>query len=112
MLVLHTAVSKFRSLVLEYANCEPFQIAITLASLAGNIFRFNFVLPRTIAVLNDNRDLADRSQSRIGGCFLRWIQETKYNDLQFALNGQEVKFGPYKVDGFSPSAETAVEFYG
>ena len=108
MLVLHLAVSKFRSLILQFAQCEPFQVAITLASLAGYTFRLHFVPPRKIAILSEHQDLRDRSQSKIGACFLRWLQETKYPDLKFAYDGAEVKIGPYKLDGYCQSKNLAV----
>ena len=112
MLVLHTAIARFRALVLQYASCEPFQVAMTLASLASYVFRLSYVCPKEIAILSDNNALRDRSQSIMGACFLRWIQQTKYTDLKFACNGPEIQIGPYKLDGYSPSTNTVVEFYG
>ena len=109
---MHLAAATFRDLVLEYAQCEPYQVAITLASLTGYIFRLNYAIPRKIAILSDNQDLRDRAQSKIGACFMLWIKKTKYPDLQFAYNGLEVQIGPYKLDGYSAGKNLGVEFYG
>ena len=106
------AVGEFRSLVLEYAQCEPFSVAVTLASLAGFIFRLGYLETRSIAILTDNRVLNDKCQSLLACCFLAWLQMTKYEDLQFALNGPEKKIGNYKLDGYSKSRQLGVEFYG
>lgn len=112
MIVLNLSVAKFRALVLQYAQCEPFREAITLASLASFIFRLNFVIPNEIAILSDGLDLSDRAQSKIGNCFLKWVQLTKYPDLEVACDGQEKRIGQYKLDGYSPSENKALEFYG
>ena len=100
-------------MVLQYASCEPFQVAVTLASLASYIFRLSYINSKEIAILNDAHNLSDRSQSIRGACFMKWIQDTKYPDLMsINTEGGEKSFGCYKVDGYSKSNNIAVEYYG
>ena len=94
---------KFRELVFEVTGVDPIREASTIASTTNLVFRANFLLPDTIALIPPGGYRKD-NQSIKALKWLRYLSEKRGVRIQHARNGGEktVKAGPhsFKVDGY------------
>ena len=90
VLILMQAGMKFRRLVLDQFDLDPFVSATTIASTCMTIFRKCFLDPETIAIVPHGGYRKNDQQSIIAIKWLKWLSETQQLDIQHARNGGEV----------------------
>ncbi|XP_075784357.1 uncharacterized protein LOC106731428 [Pelodiscus sinensis] len=93
---------------------DPFQY-LTLASICMAMYRFNFLQPRTIALLPlDNYHNQQKRYSTLAIQWLLYVSHTENLYIQHALQDRELKVGSYFLDGYAEveGKPTAIEFNG
>jgi G:T-mismatch repair DNA endonuclease (very short patch repair protein) len=113
--ILREACNKFRSLIINVGNVDPFTECITLASVANKVFRRQFLKDNVIGILPHNGYRYSNNQSKIG---IKWLisMEREYNTvIQHSGNAKEyrIETGQF-VDGFATinNKKTVFEFNG
>ena len=108
--ILQRCCAQFRTTIKTLVQVDPFQEAITFASTANLAYRRSFMPPQTIAII-PNLGYDPARQFSLKACrWLAWVGRDKR--IRHALNGGEIKIGPYTVDGFEEETRTVYEFYG
>ena len=110
--ILKEAVVKFSNLLETKAGIQPFLQSSTIASCAMSCFRTLYMKKDTIPVVPPRGFGRRNRQSKKGLQWLKYIEHTRGITLETALNGDEVKFGRYKVDGYDRANKTVFEFNG
>ena len=99
----------------EEGVCDPFSY-ISIPGMCSAIFKAKFLKKNSIAqVLPAGYE--NFKHSLVACEYIEFLRRTKYFDILYALNthdGKEVCLlnGKYRVDGFVPSKNIVVEFYG
>ncbi|XP_076840973.1 uncharacterized protein LOC143485425 isoform X1 [Brachyhypopomus gauderio] len=112
--ILRRACLIFREEILESTQVDPFS-CITIASVCMKIFRTKFLSPHTLAIPPlDHYVSGQKSFSSSSIQWLEYVAQKRKINIQHALNGGEVKFGKYAVDGYSEhkGVRRAYEFLG
>ena len=123
VLLLREGVIRFIRLMERLTGCNPFLVATTAASACNFIYRKQFMIEKTIAVIPQNRYRFNDKQSVPAMAWLEWIEQERGIKLERSgainNNGQgrgERKFGRYKADGYFYNEGTKVheifEFLG
>ena len=101
---------EFRKIIIEMTRqgdkyIDPFQEAITIASLCHVIYRSLVLEPKTLAYIPDViKEKNSSHKARI------WLDSI--SNIQHANNGGEHKIGSYFVDGYNRFTDTVYEFHG
>ena len=101
--------------------CDPFSY-LTIPGVCSAVFKARFLKRNSIAQIPVS-GYTNFRHSQVGLEYCEYIRISKYSDLQHAqntYNGREVSISvdvdnvskTFRVDGFSPSSNTVVEFYG
>ncbi|XP_054291039.1 uncharacterized protein LOC129005984 [Macrosteles quadrilineatus] len=107
--ILAQACIKFRSLLLEQCNVDPFLESLTIASACNLAFRRNFLKPNTIGLIPKN-GYRSSTQSAVALQWLTWEEERRGVTINHAGRSKEVVIKGMKVDGFD--GENIYEFHG
>ena len=110
--ILRRGCGEFRKELLQSDQIDPFIEATTLAQVCNKAWRKNSMPPQSLAVISD---AGYPNKTRYSMKAIRWIQATSIKEgktIQHALNGGEVKMGPYYLDGYEEDTNTAYEFMG
>lgn len=108
--ILAQSCIKFRSLLLEQCNVDPFLESVTIASACNLVFRRNFLKPNTIGIIPKKGYRLVNNQSSIALQWLCWEESRRGVTIQHAGRDREMKISKLKVDGFDGS--TIYEFRG
>ncbi|XP_054259245.1 uncharacterized protein LOC128983988 [Macrosteles quadrilineatus] len=107
--ILAQACIKFRSLLLEQCNVDPFLESVTIASACNLAFRRNFLKPNTIGLIPKN-GYRSSTQSAVALQWLTWEEERRGVTINHAGRSKEVVIKGMKVDGFD--GINIYEFHG
>jgi hypothetical protein len=111
-LLLHGCL-RFRKIILENENLDPFQTCITIASLCNHIYRKNYMPENSIAVIPENGFFSQQIHSKISLLWLKYISNLFEINIQHARNSKgEFRIGKYYVDGYCEETNTIYEFHG
>ena len=99
--VLCEGVTAFRNEFIQTTRCDPFD-SITIASASLAVFQTNFLKANTIAIpAPDNYQSQYKAFSHSSIQWLEYEACSRNINIRHALNGGEVKLGPYHVDGYA-----------
>jgi hypothetical protein len=111
--VLRIGCSRFRRLLLDIGNTDPFKESVTIASCAQLIFRKLFLRPYQIGIVPPSGYRPFANQSKKALQWLSWIAHSRNINIRDARHPQgEYKVDNYAVDGFSEESNTVFEFLG
>lgn len=108
--ILSQACIKFRNLLLEQCNVDPFLEAVTIASACNLVYRRNFLKPDTIGLIPTKGYRLVDNQSANALQWLSWEESRRGVTIQHSGRGRELKIAGHKVDGFD--GEKVYEFHG
>ena len=109
--ILRRGIMKLREDFIQLENIDPL-CYITIASVCMTIYRSNYMLKKTIAIVPEYVKTDNFSKTSI-----MWLNCVSNGaNIKHALNGGEKKLvignKTYKVDGFCKETNTVYEFYG
>ena len=110
--ILREGDMHFRDLFKEETGVDPLVEATTIASACMLVYRRNYLQRDTIALVPPGGYRRHEKQSVKALKLLKWKSETEGIRIQHARNGQELRAGPYKVDGYCEETNTCFEFHG
>ncbi len=100
VVLLREGCMKYRGEFIECTSVDPFG-CVTLAGCAMKVFKTLFLPKDTIALTHKNAYINQcKAYSNPSIQWLEYIKASKNVDVQHALNGGEVKFGSFYVDGY------------
>ena len=91
---------------------DPFQKCVTLPAACHLLFRRNFMLPKTIALIPDYGFDPTQNYSHKQMLWLKYLSKTQNISIQHCFNNIEKKIGNYPVDGYCRASDTVYEFQG
>ena len=91
---------------MSLTETDPFNEAITIASLCHVIFRKKFLKENTLAYIPERGYHTEKNNSSKANIWLEYIAKQQNISIKSALNGGEYKIGPYYVDGYHPDTKT------
>jgi hypothetical protein len=100
----------FHNIIQTVAKINPFANSSTLASLCHLIYRQNYMIPKSIAVIPEMGYNPYQNSSIKAKLWLKYICFSENRTLKHSLNGLEHRIGVYRLDGFSNG--DAYEFHG
>ena len=109
--ILRNCCMKFREMLRDITDIDPFEKCLTIASYCHEVYRTNYLKKDTIAVFNHNRQLKMK-QSNIAVKWLSWVAEKDEIHIQHIRNGGEKRVGKYSLDGYCEERNTVYEFQG
>ena len=109
--ILRNCCMKFREMLRNITDIDPFEKCLTIASACHEVYRTNYLQKDTIAVFNNNRQLKTK-QSNIAVKWLSWVAEKDEVDIEHVRNGGEKRIGKYSLDGYCEERKTVYEFQG
>ena len=110
--ILRRCCSNFISTVQELCHIHPFAQCMTIASLCNLIFRSMFLRENTIAIVPH---LGYRKKAKQSYLAYQWLSYESHKDNVRIVHGRnqgEKRVGPYALDGYCPTTQTAYEFQG
>ena len=94
-------------------HIDPFQVAVSIASLCMFVYRLNLMPENSIGIVPFLGYRKNERQSLIAIKWLKWLSHTTAVNIQHKMNGGEVTIGRFKVDGQSRDDRRSVyEFNG
>ena len=102
---------KFREMLLEITDIDPFEKCLTIASACHEVYRTNFLKEDTIAVFERERVLKVK-QSNMAVKWLSYEMERNGIHIEHVRNGGEKRVGKYSVNGYCEKFHTVYEFQG
>jgi len=110
VLLLAEGCLSLRKIIIEMTfkdgeGVDPFQSAITIASLCHVIYRRNILKPRVLGYIPEC--IKEKNTS-----FKARVWLNTFKNVKHAFNGGEYKFGKYFVDGYDPINKIIYEFNG
>ena len=88
--ILMQAGMKFRRMLLDLFEVDPFVSAVTIPGTCMTIYRKRFLDPETIGIVPHQGYRRNDQQSAIAIKWIKWLSETQQLDIQHARNGGEV----------------------
>lgn len=111
--ILRKACMRFRTLLLDNTQVDPFDGPITIASTCMKVFRTNYLKPDTISIVPWNGYRRIDNQSIKASQWLYWMSHKNNIQIQMAENGREFRLPiNIKVDGYCAETNTVYEFLG
>lgn len=101
--ILRRGCLELRKQFLEIANVDPF-CYLTIASVCMAIYRYKYIQPNTIAVVNTEQKEQHSKQS------ITWLET--FPGVTHALNGGEATICGSRVDGYCESNNTVYQYHG
>ena len=111
--VLRVGCIRFRRLLIDIGNTDPFKESVTIASCAQLIFRKLFLKPYQIGIVPPSgyRPLANQSKKALQ--WLSWLANSRNLQIRDSRHPQgEYRVDNYQVDGFCDTINTVYEFLG
>jgi hypothetical protein len=111
--VLRIGCSRFRRLLIDIGNTDPFKESVTIASCAQLIFRKLFLRPYQIGIVPPSgyRPLANQSKKALQ--WLSWVAHKQNIEIRDSRHPEgEYKVDNYAVDGFNQADNMVYEFLG
>ena len=109
--ILRKCCMRFREMLREITDIDPFEKCLTIASACHEVYRTNYLEKDTIAVFKPDRQLKMK-QSNIAVKWLSWVAEKDEIHIQHVRNGGEKRVGKYSLDGYCEERNTVYEFQG
>ena len=109
--ILRNCCMKFREMLRNITDIDPFEKCLTIASVCHEVYRTNYLEKDTIAVFKPDRQLKMK-QSNIAVKWLSWVAEKDEIDIEHVRNGGEKRIGKYSLDGYCEERNTVYEFQG
>ena len=100
----------FRKIIIESTGIEPFIQCVTLASLCHSIYRHNYMINDSIAIIPEIGYNPNENTSKKAQLWLRFLSISRNINIQHAKNGGEYTISPYKLDGYHQGE--GFEFHG
>lgn len=110
--ILTSACLKFRALMIETGNVDPFTEGCTIASACNKVFRRNFLKPNTIGLIPKSGYRLCDNQSKIALRWLIWEENQRKIDIRHSGKQKEVVLHGFKVDGYCSETNEVFEFNG
>ena len=102
----------FTKIIEKASNISPFSNCITLASLCHKIFRQNYMIPESIAIIPEVGYNPKQKASKKALLWIKWCSSKKNIKLSHAMNGFEKKIEKFQLDGWDSASGEAYEFHG
>ena len=119
VMLLTKGMLQFRKDVIQSTKTEknktgidPFQVAITIASLCNFIWRNKCLKPETVAIIPEKGYNAEQKTSFNCQYWLKYLSIKHKIDIQHAKNKGEFKIKNHFVDGYDPVNKTCYEMHG
>ena len=109
--ILRKCCMKFREMLRNKTDIDPFDKCLTIASYCHEVYRTNYLKKDTIAVFQHDRQLKMK-QSNMAVKWLSYEMEKNDIHIQHVRNGGEKRVGKYSLDGYCEEYHTAYEFQG
>ena len=110
--ILRRCCLKFKQLMEETCQLDPFQYCVTIASACNRVFRHDFLEEDTIGLIPPQGYQPPRRYSVMALKWLAWVHRQTGNHILHALNGGEQHIDGSFVDGYDPLKKTVYEFMG
>ena len=110
--ILYTACGIYRENFMECATIDPFAYT-TLASACMATFKKSFLEENVLALTYDG--VYQKKQKSYSCASIQWLEYLAHSnnlEIRHALNHGEAKYGPFFLDGYAPTTNTAYEFAG
>ena len=91
---------------------DPFLKCVTLPAACHLLYRRNFMVPKSIALIADYGFDPTQNYSRKQMLWLKYTSFKNNITIQHFFNNLEKKIGPYPVDGYCKESDTVFEFQG
>ena len=109
--ILRRCCLEFRELFHNVTDIDPFT-TLTIASACHLVYRTNYLLKDTIAIIPPLEYCPKNKQSLFAHKWLSYTAEKNETYIQHARNGGEKRVGPYLLDGYHQETHTAYEVHG
>ena len=103
--ILRRCCLEFRELFHNVTDIDPFTI-LTIASACHLVYRTNYLLKDTIAIIPPLGYCPKNKQSLFAHKWLSYTAEKNETYVQHARNGGEKRVGPYLLDGYHEETHT------
>ncbi len=119
--ILRQGCLKFRDIFMEATmsskvsndiGFDPFKFAITIASACSQVYRRNFMIPKSIALIPSDGFLTNTRQSKKALQWLYYIEKSRNITLESYATGKEKRILNCYVDGFDSTANKVYQFHG
>lgn len=110
--ILRRCCLKFKQLMEETCNLDPFKYCITIASACNRVFRQKNLKEDTIGLIPPQGYQPARTYSVIALKRLAWVHHQTGDRILHARNGGEQRIDGNYVDGYDPIKKTINEFMG
>jgi len=100
---------KFRKIIMDFTDVDPFRISITIAGLCNYILRKKHLKSQTIALIPHNGYNSSEITSIKCQMWLKYLSEKNNIFIQHARNLGEFKVGRFRVDGYCQETKTIYE---
>lgn len=106
--ILRLAASKFRELIIEIGNTDPYDSCLTLAHLCSVIFRKKYLEKNTMGIIpHDGLPFAKKYSAKSIKYFEYLMSQDPNLHIKHQLNGREKKIlDRFYVDGFAEAKDT------
>jgi G:T-mismatch repair DNA endonuclease (very short patch repair protein) len=112
--ILEQACIRFRKLFMSAGGVDPFAQSVTIASACSLLFRKNFLLANTIAVVHPKGYSFRDTQSHAAKVWLLWEEKQRGIRIVHSVNDREARLlaGHFVVDGYYEPKKLVFEFQG
>nr|DAC81407.1 TPA_asm: PolB-C [Rhodactis coral adintovirus] len=110
--ILRRCCLKFKELMQETCDLDPFLHCVTIASACNRVFRQQFLQEQTIGLIPPHGYQPARKYSVLALQWLSWVHHQTGNRILHALNGGEQRINGNYVDGYDPERRVIYEFMG
>ena len=86
---------------------DPFQHCLTIASVCNLVYRRNFMISKTIALIPEYGLNMGQNHSHKQLLWLKYVSTKNNIRIKHCKNGGEEKIGPYFLDGFDVNTNIA-----
>ena len=110
--ILRRCCLKFKQLMEDTCQLDPFKYCVTIASACNRVFRQQFLEEDTIGLIPAQGYQPARKYSVIALQWLAWVHHQSGDRILHALNGGEQRIDGNFVDGYDPVKKIICEFMG
>ena len=110
--ILRRCSLKFKQLMEDTCQLDPFKYCVTIASACNRVFRQQFLEEDTIGLIPAQGYQPARKYSVMALQWLAWVHHQSGDRILHALNGGEQRIDGNFVDGYDPVKKIIYEFMG
>ena len=110
--ILREACLKFRKLIIEVSEIDPFSKECTIAGLTTRIWRTKYMPENTVGVVPPNRYVPTMNTSYKAIAFFEFERKRTGFEIRHAGRGGEVRIDGYHVDGKNMDTGLVYLFHG